>query len=568
MLSKLNGRSRLRSRLAIIIAAALAPAGVLALVQAQNAVVEANISREESFERATLIAIDEERVALASMKQVIRLAAVSVDVEWTVSGECARTFDAMREAHEWLTTAVLLDPAGDVICGDDLARGFAEDEIWRRFKDGGDFDIARAAPRPEQHTALEILQRLPGATEQASAYALAIGVRMGFLASLAEPRGQEPTLALIDRGGETLLLGGREPKVRDDDWLPTDRSPLLSFGDRTIDGVGADGVARTYFTSAIEPGRLWAVSAREPLHWSRAVFGREGRIVLIPILFWIIAVAVAFFAIDTLVTRHVSRLRRVATRIGAGELNAEVGDFTDAPSELKALASSISVMGANLSSRETELRRTLEVQRRLLLEIHHRVKNNLQTISSIMNIEMRRARDPAGKAVVKTIQDRIHALAMVHQNLYVAENLEEVALEQLTRDVGEHLTASLKPSGRSVRLEFELDEMTVDTNVATPIALYLSEGLGFALAEIDESETVRVRLVSKPEEFRLEIEASFAEPSSDDLSYKLMEGFARQIGGRLERKRKGDRQVISLVAPRKPQAQLFAVRSAAAAGGR
>jgi len=366
-------------------------------------------------------------------------------------------------------------------------------------------------------------------------------------------------VALIDKEGTVISADD----IGDASWLPTNRSDFHIFGDRQITTVDSTGAFRSYFVFSLAEGHLWAVVNSEPASFLDNVLSVAGLSILAPIAIWLIAVIVAYFAIDILVTRHVAELRRAAVRIGAGNLDVPLHGMADAPSEIRALGASITAMGQKIGDREAELKATLEVQRRLLLEIHHRVKNNLQTISSLMNLEGARVKSAEGRAVISTIQARIHSLAMVHQNLYAAENLEEVALDQLTRDIASHLEESLAPEGEENTTAVELEPLVAPTVLATPIALFMSEALGNAFKHAAQPPDIRLSLRQEGGLICLSVSNAVkadAPEEREGLGSDLMRGFAKQLGGVFEAKVDEGRFFVSLKVPQNRDTSLFSVR--------
>lgn len=569
----LNRFRSLRAQLAIIVAAALAPAGALAIVQALEGVERAAERRAAVLEAATLEAVHEERTGLIGIKQSIRSTAAAVEVEYGMTGDCSRTIASAKAEGEWMTRFVLLGPDGGSICGAETPVSLGDDPVWASFQKSPVYQYGSA--RKGRLSGKRILMAVaPMPNRAIGAVAVAVGVDVAYLERIAKPKPGEPIFALLGRGGDVITVGASAgaPAWKAGDpvpWLPKDRSGLTKFGDRRIDGRDSTGAPRLFFTSALEPGQIWAVTSQTSPSRLEVAFGPEGVGVLGPIAIWIIAVIVVYFAIDLLVTRHIGTLRKAAVRIGRGDLETPVGDFTDAPNEIRALGGSIQSMADRIANRETRLQETLEVQRRLLLEVHHRVQNNLQTISSFMNIEKRRVAEAASSRSLRVVQDRIHALAMVHQNLHLVDDLEEVELGQVARDIGGHLRGSVAgKGGRAASISFDLAQTAVDTVVATPVALFLTEAITDALEHGDRADpAVEVTLRRSDEGFTISVSNRLAAGEAADadggLGDRLMKGFARQIRGVLRKEADGDRMTLTLTAPYRVAPSLFSVRRAA-----
>lgn len=557
----LTSLTRLRVRLAVIIAVALAPAGVLAIVQAINAVDALAEQQTDLVEVQAQSAVDVERANLMEIRQALRLAASDTTQILEDGEDCRQPFAQLQAEHNWLLNVVIFDSQGQSRCstGNPVSVGSLDE--WTAFVANPAFTLS--AVRIGRLTGKRVLigyYPLRGTTEDAIAIGMSIDVDSFEAISSIASEGVEA--ALLDRSGAIITSN-------DDiaaDWLPEDRSALLIFGDRRVNALDANDAPRNYVVSSLVPEQLWSVVNAPAPSLAANLFSVAGLSILAPIAIWLIAVSVAYFAIDLLVTRHVGELRRVAVRIGGGDLQAEVTGLDDAPTEIRALGASITAMRDKIADRESELKRTLEVQHRLLLEIHHRVKNNLQTISSLMNLERSRIRSPEAQAQIDSIQGRIHSLAMVHQNLYAAENLEEVALDQLTRNIASHLQDSLAPDGEESITRMELEPLVAPTVMATPIALFLSEALGNAFKHAARPPDVHISLSRQGTWITLSVDniveqAIAAKPdTSSGLGMELMRGFAKQIGGSFDTGMADGRFHVSLQVPTDRHLDLFSVR--------
>lgn len=125
-------------------------------------------------------------------------------------------------------------------------------------------------------------------------------------------------------------------------------------------------------------------------------------------------------------------------------------------------------------------KRTLELEKKnlenetLLKEIHHRVKNNLQMISSLLNIQMRRMKDVTIKGVLSETKTRIRSVGLIHEHLYSHDNLSKIALKDYIEDLVHMLEKTLF-TGEGLQLQFKVIDRHVDFDVAISIGLILNE---------------------------------------------------------------------------------------------
>ncbi|MBX7186795.1 MAG: PAS domain S-box protein [Vicinamibacteria bacterium] len=194
---------------------------------------------------------------------------------------------------------------------------------------------------------------------------------------------------------------------------------------------------------------------------------------------------------------------------------------------------------------EASLRASLREKEALLKEVHHRVKNNLQVITSLMRLETSRTLEPSVRRVLKEMQGRIMSMALLHETLYRSGVFARVDLARYVQQLaGQLFRAHEAPSGR-VRLSFDLAFVEIDIDRAIPCGLIVNELLANSLRHAfpdGQSGEVRVRLRGEAEGVvRLEVQDTgrgFPEDlearRGKSLGLQLVSDLARQLGGSLE----------------------------------
>ena len=111
----------------------------------------------------------------------------------------------------------------------------------------------------------------------------------------------------------------------------------------------------------------------------------------------------------------------------------------------------------------------------LLREIHHRVKNNLQIISSLLSLQINKISDPRTIEALKDSQTRVLSMALVHEHLYNGKDFSRISLKDYIKALGTKLFQSYRAEDESIRFELEIPEIYVDINTAIPLGLIINE---------------------------------------------------------------------------------------------
>ncbi len=219
------------------------------------------------------------------------------------------------------------------------------------------------------------------------------------------------------------------------------------------------------------------------------------------------------------------------------------------PVELRQLSRAFAQATQSLAAHEERLRRAETKQELLIKEIHHRVKNNLQIIASLLNLQANRIRQPEARAEFASARDRVRALATLHRHLYSEGELHTLNMRSFLEELcGQLFQAIGEKEGRRIRLVIEAPEIVMSTDQAVPMALVVTEAVSNAIKYAfpgGRDGVVSVRLAEEVagiatlviEDNGIGIPAGRAETESgvrDGIGIQLIRGFARQLGATLE----------------------------------
>jgi two-component sensor histidine kinase/CHASE1-domain containing sensor protein len=203
-----------------------------------------------------------------------------------------------------------------------------------------------------------------------------------------------------------------------------------------------------------------------------------------------------------------------------------------------------------VEQRTAELRDALKEKETLLQEIHHRVKNNLQVISSLINLQMRKLGPGASRDSLQECQTRVQAIAMIHEKLYQSRDYSRVPFSQYASGLAAQVFHATGVSAGTVTLEVAVGEVALPVDKAIPCGLILNELITNALkhafpgerhgtlrVEVNRTADGQVRLAVKDDGVGLP--AGLDVGQCPTLGMQLLRTLAAQLAARLEVGRSG-----------------------------
>lgn len=155
--------------------------------------------------------------------------------------------------------------------------------------------------------------------------------------------------------------------------------------------------------------------------------------------------------------------------------------FGEEEKEILKFVSDQIAMTVHRKKTEAQIRASLEEKDVLLKEIHHRVKNNMQVISSLLNLQSRHINDPNVLEMFKESQRRIRSMALIHERLYQSSDLSRIEFSQYLLNLATHLFQSCKVDSNRIRLTMDAEEVFLNINTAIPCGLIVNELVSNAL---------------------------------------------------------------------------------------
>lgn len=188
---------------------------------------------------------------------------------------------------------------------------------------------------------------------------------------------------------------------------------------------------------------------------------------------------------------------------------------------------------------EKELNKSLEEKDLMMKEIHHRVKNNLMVIQSLLNLQSSYIQDPAVLNIFKESQNRAKSMALIHQKLYQSQDLKRIDFGEYCRSLSRDLFNNYITSSDKIDLNLNVESLMLDVNTAIPLGLILNELLSNSLKYAflpDKEGNITVEFSLKNSQYILMVSDNgaglpddFDINKSDSLGFKLIKGLSRQI---------------------------------------
>ena len=177
----------------------------------------------------------------------------------------------------------------------------------------------------------------------------------------------------------------------------------------------------------------------------------------------------------------------------------------------------------------------------LLKEVHHRVKNNLQIVMSLLNTQSAYLENNAALSAIRDSQNRVQAISLIHQKLYSSSNVASIDMQSYVSDLVSYLRDGLSTAGRSIRFEQLVEPVKIDLAQAVPLGLILNEAITnaikYAFSDSGGQIIIAMQLIGN-ENLLLTIAdngkglpVDFDIKNTSSLGMEMMKALSKQLGG-------------------------------------
>jgi two-component sensor histidine kinase len=552
-------------QLGIGLSLAILPLGFVSVYQTHKVLEERQALSGTALLEQTQQAVSESRDIIQSALSTAETLAITVPVFDLAEGTCDAVMARVVEENPIYSFAGFVDADLDLICASN-----------GRQQDLSNLDSIRSVLTSRQTEILmHPLEFIGGiATVSVAVPVFADGALRGTVWVAVPIAALNKQLSKVAPDVDLVLFQSQGEIVATAEFSDFRRSVLpashglrglAEVGRQTFRDVNQDGNTRDFAVVPIVSDKVLALGSWEPRNRSGFLPGYEGTLALyLPLAMWVITIMVAYVGVNHLVVRHVRRLRSWMRLYAAGRGDLDTARLDKAPEELEVVAEAFRAMTRRLSEQERRLEEDLHEKTVLLREVHHRVKNNLQLISSMLNMQIRATGSEEAKHLLRRVQDRVMALSAIHRYLYLARKLSLVRADTLLEDIIQQLVivGTLDDSGRQITVTTALEPVEISPDQSVPLSLLTTEAainavkycgtdawINIALKAVSEDSFCLSVVNSRAPDGQVGDDAEGASIDGSGLGSKLIESFVSQLNGTLEIDTQPDRYELHVVFP-------------------
>ena len=484
------------AKLFLILSTALLP---LALIAVGATVSTARLADEEARARLRVAADESARaiaIELIGDMTALRVALNALGNDPADAPSCARAQGVFQQQSALGTRFVIADRAGRLLCGQPLA--------------GEAMPLDTGAPITGAiiaHQGVVLAIAGPGRTTARAFFPQRFLARLGTPSTHATLYG-----TALEHGDETLELASLYP------GRALDRTQTM----RTALGIAGLGLKTSVRSAPISSSLVVAL--------------------LLPLLMWAAAASIGWIVVDLLLIRPLRQLRASVAAYQPGE-EIDPGILRALPAlEIRELGDTFRAISRTVALHEAGLAEGLVRQTKLTREVHHRVKNNLQVIASLINFHARGAPTPEAIAAYGSIQRRVDALAVVHRNHFAdVEENRGLNLRAVIGELAAGIRATATDSAHRLGIVVDMDPLLVTQDVAVAVAFLVTETVELAMT-CDNAAQIRIGLKDDADHegrgllrvvSRALVESDLLHDLVATRYGRVMEGLSRQLRSKL-----------------------------------
>jgi HAMP domain-containing protein len=522
-----------------VVLAALIPVFLISFAQAFARHSQDQANARDNLLRSVALSARYENNPFGEAARVLEALAVEADVQ-SGGGDCRQIMRAAISRSPYLLNAARTSAEGWLECSVrpmPRDRNVSRTEWFRQADRNGGFQVfgpvfGQMSGRPILLGILPV-ERADGEFDGF----LGIGINLEWMRETLKAR-------QIDESAVVAIVNDAGSTVATTKWVEglTFSGPFKASGELR-EGVDARGRQWLAGTAPLGQRGMHLLIAMPENRLFANAFMHMLTDLALPVLALILASAAVWAAMEHWALRPIEAMRRLAGRYARGQYEVEPPNFAAAPVELGDLCDDLVEMAKAARSRGEALRRSGVQKDRLIREIHHRVRNNIQIMISLLSLQESRVADPVARQPLLVARQQVSALGLVNSLLIGSDDESAIDGVMLLKQTLSHVVAMNLVKARWTTWESRADPMVVPADTAVPLALFLVTVLGAGMRALPGGEApahIEVSLIALDEtKAQLLIrcsrndvlEAGFRE----DGEVQLVSALVAQMGGHLMR---------------------------------
>ena len=534
---------RLAFQIMVFLSIALLPIGLISVLQTRKVAEEAEAMTAVSRLTITERAVQEERSQIAIAHGAAGALSEFADLLRADLAYCDKRLGDFVEDQRSYNFAAVVAVSGKAICSSNvISRDFSQNDGFRRMREiSAPFEILEADVSNGQIPLITIFHPLFADGRIQDYIAISLPHVPPSIDQNHLPGRGLVGITTFDPNGAVLSATLDQQELITELPEGIELESISDFGTTLFRARNADGQERDYAAVPIVGQVVYALAI-----WAKkSGDGQSGWIVspiVFPILMWLVSLIVAITAMTRLVVRHVRTLGRRMREFEKDRVLRKFDNTVELSSELIDIQQDFMTMAHGILHDEAHLEETIRSKNVLLKEVHHRVRNNLQLIASIMSIQIRESQTPEARAVVETLQERVLSLATVHQNVYQMQDMGRVDARQLLDEILQSRIEHSELKDGKTKFELNLDNLLLFPDQAVPLSLLVTEGLNnaFILCEPDENNEKWIEVTLKVTDntscelhIRNSTKLNTGTDQINGIASVLIQAFVAQLNGNL-----------------------------------
>jgi two-component sensor histidine kinase len=392
-----------------------------------------------------------------------------------ITANCSNALSAGFKGYEGITNFVRADAEGNARCSILPFRpdtNFAAEPWWKKTISSDSITVSQPVMGPVSKVQIIIIGLTLRDEDGRFIGTLTAGVDVSKLRQsiMSAPEAKSGIIAIVSNNGE-LVAGSTNS-------IPF-ALPVGPVEDRPGVLEARNGKKWIYDAVPLGGPELYVLYAQPNAEIMSAASAQFRASILWPIAAILFASLAIWFGTNRLVIRWLKLLRELSAEFTKGDFTGNRQAFANAPAELAELSDDLHDMAQVIEHRTQDLTEALQATTDLTREVHHRVKNNLQIVTSLLTMQASRMKDDNAQAALHQSRSRIAALALIHRLVYEKDSGNErgeVAVDNLMDELCKQLR-SANPDKRHIDFACDTDNFAIPMDLAVPLALFTVEAV-------------------------------------------------------------------------------------------